>query len=204
MMHQKIDLEAVRDTNRASRWCILRTSGPSTGRLAASLQNAGIEAWTPTEHIQRRMPRGKSKESRIVAMAPTYVFVRWTHEDELRLIERAEITPHPRFSIFRHCGKTVYVSHRALHQLRALQQDSYIASLPYSGRRPGKPRGKHYEPGETVKITNGAFTGFEAHVDASDGLTTTLVIGLFGRPTEVRVPTLHLRSLHVPKLATAA
>lgn len=183
---------------------MLRTSGPSTARLTASLQDAGMEAWTPTEHIRRRLPRGKSKEHRIVAMAPTYVFVRATHEDDLRMIERAEITPHPRFSFFRHCGETVYVPHRGLHQLRALQQDSYVASLPYTGRRPGKPRGRHYEAGDTVKITAGAFTGFEAYVDASDGLTTTLIVGLFGRATEVKVPTLHLRSLHVPDAATAA
>jgi len=186
------------------RWCILRTSGPSTLRLTASLQDAGMQAWTPTEHIRRRMPRGKTKEHRVVPLAPTYVFVRADRLEELQRIERAEITPHPRFSIFRHCGATVWVGHTMLHPLRMLQQDSYRQSLPASGRAPGKPRGAHYDVGDKVKLTTGAFTGFEAFVESSDGLTTTLTVGIFGRPTEVKVPTLQLRGASVSAARSAA
>jgi transcription antitermination factor NusG len=188
----------------ASRWCVLRTSGPSTMRLATSLQDAGMEAWTPTEHIRRRMPRGKSTEHRIAPMAPTYVFVRADLLGELQRIERAEITPHPRFSIFRYCGDTVFVQHALLHPMRVRQQDSYRASLPASGRSPGKPRGAAYDVGDAVRLTTGAFSGFQAFVENSDGLTTTLTVGIFGRPTEVKVPTLQLRGASVSVEPTAA
>lgn len=180
-----------------TRWCVLRTSGPSTLRLTASLQAAGFDAWTPTEHVRRRVPRCKSTEYRPAPLAPTYVFVRAKHLAQLQRVERADITPHPRFSIFRHCGVTVWVRHMMLHPLRMLQQDSYRQSLPASGRAPGKPRGAQYGVGDKVKLTTGAFTGFEAFVESSDGLMTTLTVGMFGRPTEVKVPTLQLRGASV-------
>lgn len=181
-------------TDHANRWCILRTSGPGTLRLVASLQDAGFAIWTPTEHVRRRVPRGKSTEHRIVPLAPTYAFVRAVHLDDLKRIERLDVSPHPRFSIFRYYGETVFVRHRELSPLRKMQQESYRDALPASGRAPGKPRGQAFEPGDTVKITSGAFNGFEAFVELSDGLTTTLSVSLFGRAQEVKVETLHLRA----------
>jgi transcription antitermination factor NusG len=188
----------------AGGWCILRTSGPGTLRLVASLQDAGFAAWTPTEHVRRRVPRSKSTEHRIVPLAPTYAFVRSVHLYDLKRIERLDVSPHPRFSIFRYYGETVFVRHGELAELRARQQDSYRSSLPASGRAPGKPRGQAFEHGDTVKITSGAFTGFEAYVELSDGLTTTLSVSLFGRAQEIKVETLHLRSHLVSDVASAA
>ncbi len=190
--------------SRAGDWCILRTGGPATLRLASSLQDAGIDAWTPTEHIRRRVPRAQTKEWRIAPLAPTYVFVRSIHLADLRQIERAEISPHPRFSIFRYYGETVFVRHAALHPLRAIQQESYRDALPASGRRPGKPRGVAYEHGDIVKITDGAFNGFEAFVEVSDSLTTRLTVGIFGRDTGITVPTLQLRAAAVTRTGIAA
>jgi len=186
-----------------SSWCILRTSGPGTLRLVASLQDAGFAIWTPTEHVRRRVPRCKSTEHRIVPLAATYAFVRGVHLEDLKRIERLDVSPHPRFSIFRYYGETVFVRHRELGALRALQQESYRNALPASGRAPGKPRGQAFEPGDTVKITSGAFNGFEAFVELSDGQTTTLSVSLFGRAQEVKVETLHLRAnlLSVPSSA---
>lgn len=176
-----------------NRWCILRAGGPSTMKLTASLQAAGFDAWTPTEHAKRRRPRGKGSEYRIVPLAPTYVFVRSRHLADLQRIERADITPHPRFSIFRYYGETVFVPHRQLHPMRERQQDTYVSSLPASGRAPGKPRGAAYTVGDTVKIASGPFAGFEGYVELSDGLTTTLIVSIFGRAQEVKVQTLQAR-----------
>lgn len=179
---------------RRNDWCVLRTSGPGTLRLVASLQDAGIHVWTPTEHVRRRVPRSKSTEYRIVPLAPTYAFVHAIHLDDLKRIERLDASPHPRFAIFRYYGETVFVRHGELDALRAQQQDSYRSALRASGRAPGKPRGQAFEHGDTVKITSGAFNGFEAFVELSDGLTTTLSVSLFGRAQEVKVETLHLRA----------
>jgi transcription antitermination factor NusG len=188
----------------AGKWCILRANGPATLRLAASLQAAGINAWTPTEHIRRRVPRGKTMERRIVAVTPTYVFVQAKHLPDLLQIERADISPHPRFSVFRYYGDTVFVRHAALHPLRLIQQESYRTGLPASGRFPGKARGSHYEVGDLLKLRSGAFAGFEAFVETSDGLTTTLQVGIFGRQVPLKVSTLQLREEGVTHAPTAA
>jgi transcription antitermination factor NusG len=192
------------DGHSASDWCILRMSGPGTLGLVASLQDAGMDVWTPTEHIKRRVPRSKSTEHRIVPLAPTYAFVRRAHLADLQRIERMDVSPHPRFSIFRYYGETVYVRHRELSPLRSMQQDSYRSSLPASGRAPGKARGLAYDVGDEVTFTTGSFTGFKGFVDVSDGLTTTVIISLFGRAQEVKVETLQLRSRNVPVRKQAA
>lgn len=196
-MYQPIDMAST-------RWCILRTSGPSTMRLVVSLQDTGIDVWTPTEHIRRRVPRAKTTEHRIVPMAPTYAFANAEHLAELQRITRMDVSPHPAFSIFRHYGETVFIRHRELHRLRERQQNSYLASLPAAANWQRKPRGAAFDQGDTVKILQGAFTGFEAFVETSDGLTTTLSVSLFGRTTKASVATLHLRSLNVPERKYAA
>lgn len=191
-------------SDKKAGWCILRTAGPSTMRLTASLQDAGLTAWTPTEHVRRRVPRAKTTEHRIVPMVATYVFVRAGHLADLQRIERAEITPHPQFSIFRHCGDTVFIPNGSLHALRQLQQASYRGSLPGSGSRSRKPRGAPYEQGEAVTFSQGPFSGLQGFVETSDGLTTRLNIELFGRVSVVDVKTLHLRALNVPVKQSAA
>ncbi|MEG3084020.1 hypothetical protein U1707_10240 [Sphingomonas sp. PB2P12] len=163
-----------------------------------------MDVWTPTEHIKRRVPRSKSTEYRIVPLAPTYAFARRNHLADLQRIERMDVSPHPRFSIFRYYGETVFVRDRELSPIRAMQQDSYRSSLPASGKAPGKARGKSYDVGDVVTFTTGPFTGFEGFVDLSDGLTTTVIVSLFGRAQEVKVETLQLRSRNVPVRKYAA
>jgi transcriptional antiterminator NusG len=167
-------------------------------RLAASLQEAGVSAWTPTQHVRRRVPRSKSVEHRIAPLAPTYVFVSADHLSELQKTERAAFSIHPRFSIFRHCGAPVFVKHRALHPLRVLQQQSYADALPNSGKRPSKRDGAHYDVGDRVAFTTGSFAGFEGFVEQSDGFITKVTISLFGRAQGVSVPTSQLGSRNVP------
>ena len=55
-------------------WCILRTSPGRTIALAASLNEAGIKAWTPQQTITRKRPRSSSTVERQLALAPTFVF----------------------------------------------------------------------------------------------------------------------------------
>jgi transcription antitermination factor NusG len=191
-------------TKRANDWCILRTSGPRTLMLAASLQGAGVQAWTPTEHRKRRVPRGKAVEHQMVAMTPTYVFVRECHLPDLRRLEKQHGSPHPSFSIFRYYGATVFVRHGSLHGLRQLQQNSYLASLPNAPRHAKKARAEHYDIGDVVKLKSGAFAGFEAMVETSDGLTTSVRLTLFGRDAGVKIATSQMRADDVTVLRTAA
>lgn len=188
------------------RWCVLRTSGASTLKLAVSLQEAGVAAWTPIETTQRRAPGGRS--GKIVGralMLPTYVFVAERDETEVRVLEVAPTTAHPAFRLWRHAGEIVRVRHTALHALRSFQQASYIASLPSSGRHYVKPRGEPFAAGETVKMRTGALAGLECEVTASNGRTTVLTLALFGRiATDIRIPTSQLRADSVATVLTAA
>lgn len=162
-------------------------------RLVASLQDAGLCVWTPTEHLQRRLPRTKAKTHVVVPMAPTYAFAREEHLPELLRLMRMEVSPHPRFSIFRHNGGNMFVRHTELHRLRARQQASYLTSLP-PGKKRGKPLGAAFDVGETVTFKSGPLAGLECQVETSDGRNTTLLLSLFGRKSVVSAETLQLRS----------
>lgn len=191
--------------NLTQRWCILRTSGPKTMKLTSSLQAAGFEAWTPIERICRRVPRRKGSEHFSVAFIPTYVFVREHHLTDLRRIEMMDVSSHPRFSIFRYHGATVFVPHASLHGLRARQQQSHVASLPSTGKPAfAKPRAEPFISGDVLALPNGPFAGLNCEVDRSDGKTTTLTIRLFGRTTEMTIPTSQLRHDRVATVAAAA
>lgn len=188
----------------AGRWCILRTSGPSTLRLATSLQAAGFEAWTPVERLRRRVPRSKTVEYVLASVTPTYVFVCEQHLSALRLMERQPGNGHPQFSIFRYYGDMVLVRHTALHPLRLLQQNSYRDSLPVVRNVNRKKRGNAYDVGDAIKPATGPFAGFECLVESSDGLTTTATVIIFGRQTGVKFSTSQLRDDGVREIASAA
>lgn len=185
-------------------WCVLRVRPAHTLKLAASLQAVGLEAWTPLEWISRRVPRGKAKERFSYVLTPTYVFVRARHEDEVRRLEKREGTGHPRFSLFRYYQEVVYLPHLGLHALRRLEQNSYVASLPNTGRTFAKERGQPFDVGANVTFKEGPMAGLPCYVESSDDRTTTLLLTLFGRSAGVKVDTCRLRAKGVATMATAA
>ena len=192
-------------TQRGKDWCILRTGPARTLKLAASLQGAGIDAWSPVERQERRLPRSSAKRIIAVTLTPTYVFVHQRHLSALRRLERMEVSGHPAFSIFRYYGETVLVPHRALHALRAQEQDSYRASLPNVGKRATlKPRGEPFEAGALVTHKEGPLAGLPCYVEHSDDRHTKLRLRLFGRDSGVTVDTSMLRRNGVATCASAA
>uniref|UniRef100_UPI0035CB9932 hypothetical protein n=1 Tax=uncultured Sphingomonas sp. TaxID=158754 RepID=UPI0035CB9932 len=188
------------DTNR---WCILRTSGGKTLPLVRSLADADLDAWTPIERVRRRVPRAKMTEHFVTAFAPTYVFVRERHLPELQRMEGAIGGVHPRFSIFRYYGNTVFVPHAALHPLRRREQDSYIGALPVVNRQT-KHRGKAYGVGEQVTFEGGPLSGLNCMIASSDGLETTITLTLFGREAGVKIKTSKMRAARVSVTEPAA
>lgn len=189
---------------RSARWCILRTGPSRTLSLARSLMEAGFEAWTPTDRVKRRVPRGDHQEWLSAPLMPSYVFVRERHIADLRDIERAEVSVHPRFSIWRHMGSTLWVRHATLHPLRAEQQARYLASLPRQPHAKTKAHGQPFYPGQRVKMMQGPFAGLTCEVDASDGRTTSLRVQLFGREIIMKEETSNLRSDRVATVTSAA
>ncbi|MFZ3484263.1 transcription termination/antitermination protein NusG [Sphingomonas sp. 3-13AW] len=189
-------------------WCILRTHGGRTMPLARSLADAGILAWTPVEHVRRRIPRSKEKERefRSVPYLPTYVFAPAADLGELRRLEVATESGHPAFSIFRHCGASVLVSEAEVASLRQREAESLRRmeqSLAAQARhgRPLRERAEPYDRGAEVAVEAGAFAGLSGTVQESDGRHTLL---LFGKSLVVTIDTSTLRGNAVAEPASAA
>lgn len=100
-----------------SDWLILRCSSGNTLKLAASLYEAGYEAWTPTETIQTRGPnRSRRKEAQPAARG--YVFAASRHLTELLQETRHETSNHPTFWFLRQMGKIRFLADKQLDPLR--------------------------------------------------------------------------------------
>lgn len=175
----------------ANGWVILRTAGPRTIGLAASLSAASIEAWTPVETVKRRRPGGRSgKIERPAPITPTIVFARASSLGDLLRITRAPTSPHPRFSLFRHDGRFPVVADREIERLRQAE-------------RKAQPKGKRvtFADGDTVKTTEAGFTGLEGVVQRTKGQWAFVC---FGGRHEVKIASFLLSSSRVAQTAFAA
>ena len=157
-------LAAVRRRESAKErgWIILRTNGRRTLTLAQSLNDAGIEAWTPREIRKRRLPRGrkgfKETEEPIV---PSFVFARAAHLPDLLRAIALPTSPHPQFSIFQHAGRAPVVADAGLQYLQSAESEARLARLKSS---------KHQiEIGARVCPTEGAFAGLDGIVEHVSG-----------------------------------
>lgn len=175
--------------------------------LSRSLADAGFSAWTPAERVKRRLPRSRAVEHRTAPITPTYVFVQAEQLHDLSEIEGRRHTGFPAFSIARHNGKPLLTTTPALAPLLERHQSSYLASLPlppHAVRHARKRRANPFSAGETLVMAQGPFAGLECIVEEGDGQTTSLTLQLFGRQTNMKIETFHLRSDGVATAAYAA
>jgi hypothetical protein len=152
--------------NKAEAWCILRTAGPRTLPLVASLLEAKIEAWTPVALVRRRKPRSPAKVEVRAPMTPTFVFVREVHMPELSLLARSPISPHPPFSLFRFDGRVPVIADRDIDALRSAERQA----VPRRKRRT-------LAVGTAVRPHEGAYAGLDGVVRQSDGRYTLVAFG---------------------------
>lgn len=137
-------------------WCILQTSPSSTVRLAASLREAGIDAWTPVEVQERRVGRARKRVDVLLPITPTFVFAPLDRMGELleqshspaRLfrvwdaeLRRMVTKGCPFFRVFRHAGEYPSLSEAQLAPLRHLEMKL---------KRPPKP--KQFALGQRVRL----------------------------------------------------
>lgn len=113
-----------------AHWCILRTGGPRTLRLVESLDEDGIEAWTPRRTYRRPVPGAKPRSDGVRPMQelegpilPTFVFARAVHLGAIEALEREQAnphvaSPHPPFSLLRYCGAIPLIGDREIVGLR--------------------------------------------------------------------------------------
>ncbi len=180
-------------TQRGKDWCILRTGPARTLKLAASLQAAGLDAWTPTGVVYRRVLRGKKGTTPHDApIAPGFVFVRAGLLPAVVRILANPLSPHPAFSLFRQLGAPGFVAEQELSFLRALEERERKRARRGTKVEP-------YEAGQSVTLS-GAWTGLSAVVERSDGRVTLLKIG----PLMIKVETCALRADSVAPTASAA
>lgn len=117
----------------ADRWCIARTSPAQTLRLAATLADAGVVAWTPRRTVKRAAPGARRRyvtgQRRIMIeveqpILPGIVFVRGDFLDDLVAIAALTFGPHPAFTILQLGPRAAAVRDHQLQGLRVAQDDA--------------------------------------------------------------------------------
>jgi len=149
-----------------TRWCILRTAGPATLRLAKSLAAAGFEAWTPTETQARRLPRSQKRVERESAVMPSYVFAPSQHVRNLLAASMAIESAHPAFHVFRHLDRIPLITTGSLAPLRDAE-DRHKAVV--ARRRRLGERVPRFPAGASVRVDQGAFAGLDGIVTDQRG-----------------------------------
>lgn len=103
-------------------WIILRCSGPRTLKLAASLNEGGVEAWTPAQTVVGRKGKARDRVEQQVTILPTFVFARASRLEHLFRARLLPVCPYPSFSIFRHDGRVPVLSDHDIAALHANEE----------------------------------------------------------------------------------
>jgi transcription antitermination factor NusG len=182
----------VHDTRHAAeRWCVLRCSNTKTLELAASLADAGFDAWSPAETIQRRARRGTKPETLTVPLTPSFVFARadrvadlldLAHSPALNYrvwdpeLKRMVTRGHPYFRVFYYLGEIATVPDHQLEPLRSLER-----------KRKPKPVTRTMAQGERIRLAEAGFEGLWGTVLTSRKNYTRVQVD--GFPVPVDFPT---------------
>lgn len=156
-------------TNHIEGWCVLRTRGVSTMRLAASLTDSGIAAWTPIGSTTKRKGRARDRVDSPTPIMPTFVFARSSHIGELQRLRGLLVSPHPAFSIFRHLNRVPIISDRDICSLKDAEEQSALNQR--------KKQRTVVPVGSQVNISEGAFAGMSGVVEQSDGKSAIVAFG---------------------------
>lgn len=143
------------------KWCILRMAGSRTLGLAKSLNEAGIEAWTPARVQTIKRPRSTLTVSRDMPIAPTFVFAKAEHVRELLALASSPVSRHPQFSVFRHGGRIPLVSGAGLAGLKSEEDRAKIKSR--------RAKRRALVMGQRVRINDGAYAGLNGIVEKAKG-----------------------------------
>jgi hypothetical protein len=170
-------------------WCIIRTSPGRTIPVAASLNEAGIEAWTPNFTIVSRAGRARQRVQRKVPLIEGIVFAKSEHLPELIAIGRKSgmihrtwsserrcmvSHDHPPFSVFRYQGSYPTVRDRDLDPLRLAER---AATKP--------ARATPIEPGRAVCFPGAGFDGLTGIVQNCEGRFAVVAFPGFSIPVKI-------------------
>jgi transcription antitermination factor NusG len=174
-----LDRAATRRRDRENGWCILRTNSRSTLRLAQSLNDGGIEAWTPRGVHKRRISRIHMGFREVdQPIIPSFVFARACHLPDLLRALALPTSPHPSFSIFQYAGRAPVIADASLAKLRAAEEKDK--------RERRKKQRRVVAVGEAVQPRSGAFAGLDGVIVELKGKVAVVNFGgniLFGVET---------------------
>lgn len=156
-------------TRPGERWCVLRCSPAKTLELAASLNDAGFEAWTPVDGDREPMTPSyvfarvnRLPELLALWRSPALVYRVWD-SDQRRMVTKG----HPYFSVMAsldRAGEWATVKDASLNPIRTIEW-----------RR--KPRGtvQAVPVGAKVRCAESGFTGLDGVVDSVRGKKATVL-----------------------------
>lgn len=142
-------------------WCVLRTSGKHTLRLAKGLTNAGLQVWTPIEERMIRVPKANVRRPVVLPIMPSYLFARASHLlDLLQIIDRKKRMKSdlPDFSLMRLADRIPIIADKLLEGLRTIEQ----TRIPRK-KAAKLPAGLQVRVGEA----GGSFAGMQGRVERS-------------------------------------
>lgn len=163
-------------------WCILRMASADTLRVFKSLSDAGLGVWTPIERKIGRMPRTRTQFDKEAPLMPSYVFGRVEHISELLRLAMIPNRQHPRFSVFRYRDGIPLIADDELECLR--EAEGHKRRVFEKWRRRGT-KGPKLNPGDVVRMTEGAFAGLSGIVEDTQGQFTLVSIDGFHKPIKV-------------------
>lgn len=149
--------------NTSPRWAILRTSGARTLPLVRSLNDDGIEAWSPRKTLERRRGHNRIPFKVEVPILPTFAFVPAGMCDDIRCILASPVNRHPGFRLFTYRDAIPLILDKELAELRLVEERESVAIRK-------KDRYNFSERARVrVEDIESAFLGMSGVVESCDG-----------------------------------
>lgn len=178
-------------------WCIIQTSSAGTLAVTEALNDAGIEAWTPTCVEVKRVGKSRDRVEQIVPLLPTFAFARY---GRLRDILELAHAPAPVYMVWDRDQRRMVMRGRPYFRVFRLGQiypavaDHELDKLRIAERH-GRPieQVRIFKSGEQVRLARGAgFDGLVGEIQEVKGNSATVRFSVFASHPTVKV---HLRNL---------
>lgn len=156
-------------------WLILRTSSRNTLRLCEQLIREGFDAWAPKRTFAKK---GKSGMLTVTApLLPSFAFARAEHVHSLLALENDPVKPCADFSVFRDDmfpDGVPLILDSELHHLRRAEAND-LRRLEEGKAKRRKPQ---FHPGQSIRLTAGAYAGMTGKIIRDDGKYVSIDLGL--------------------------
>lgn len=160
-------------------WLAVYTSPQREQMAQAALVDLGFEVYLPT----RKKWRCHARKCEMVPrpLMPRYLFLR-ARQDWPRALRARGVE-----GVLMNSGAPMLVANKHVADIKAQVDAGRHDDLPGGKRAKAKKSTADFKPRDHVRITEGAFQGFEADVEAIDGDTVQVLLNLFGRATIAKV-----------------